>query len=61
MAADPQLIEVTRLITKTMAVYVVVSALIGVILGLAIKYFLNKADRLGKSLRDKWDKRKKVK
>lgn len=61
MAADPQIIEATRLIAKTVAIYGGIAAFVGAVLGLTIKYFLNKAERLGKLSRDKWDKRKKVK
>jgi len=57
MAADPQIIEVTKSMTNTIAFYliiaVLIAGLIGIPLGLLIKFLENKAGQLGKSFRDK--------
>jgi len=39
MAADPQIIEMSKTITKMMAFYLGIAAIIGMTLGLIIKYF----------------------
>lgn len=64
MATDPQVIEATKLMTKTAVVYlsifVIVGGFVAIIFGLVVRYLENKVEYLGKILRNKSKKKKKV-
>ncbi len=63
MAADPQLIETTRSFARIIAIYASIAVLIGgsiaIVLGLVVRRLGNKAEQMGKSFRDKRERRKK--
>ncbi len=65
MPADPQIIETSKVVTNTIVKYIIFYLAIGTLIFLPIlmiiKYFMNKAerfaDRLGKSFRNRWNKK----